>query len=303
VVLKPGELQVHDLKYGRKPVTAENNPQLKLYGRGAWRLIDSLFDTAPDKVRLVIHQPKLRYVDEWVTDAKTLKDFEDYARIVRDGIVTSVFMEEKLECNPGTAQCSYCDHKARCVKLEQFVRMLIMDDIVDVGQPVDADQIKAGTDLIVSGSDNSRIADLLPHIELIEGWCKAVITKARAELMAGNKIEGFKLVEGKAGNRAWRDLELAVRTLKSMKLKKGEMFTEKLKSPTQIEALVGDEKYMKKLANIVHRPEGTPIMVPESNKKPALIMGKPDDGFDNLDEELVGATNETAVGSGMEDLV
>jgi len=302
VILKAGELQVHDLKYGRRPVKAKHNPQLMLYGKGAHRLIDSLFGEAPDKVRLVIHQPKLRYVDEWLTDASTLTEHEDMARVKRDGIVTSVCMGESMDCDPGVSQCTYCDHKSRCLHLDKFVRMLMSDDVAG-DTPLDADKIQAAVELAKTRSDNDRIASLLPHVELVEMWCKAVRTRARDEIMAGADIPGWKMVDGKTGNRSWRDMDLTVRTLKGMRLKKIQMYTEELKTPTQIEKEVGGEKYKKKLLNLVERKAGSPILVPVSNEKEAINYSKPIESFEDLGPQTPGEDSPSEIPAGMEDLL
>lgn len=54
---------------------------------------------------------------------------------------------------------------------------------------------------------------------------------------AGEAIPGFKMVQGKKGNRAWTDAEEAEKLLKSMRLKTEQMYDLKLISPTKAAAL------------------------------------------------------------------
>ncbi len=52
------ELQLHDLKYGHRHVSPEQNEQLMLYGLGALEAVN-LVGYEPKRVRLVIHQPRV----------------------------------------------------------------------------------------------------------------------------------------------------------------------------------------------------------------------------------------------------
>src|SRR5690606_27222207 len=61
VIIADGVMEVIDLKYGKGiRVDADNNPQLKLYGSGALRAYELLYDI--HTVRLTIVQPRLDHV-------------------------------------------------------------------------------------------------------------------------------------------------------------------------------------------------------------------------------------------------
>ena len=65
--------------------------------------------------------------------------------------------------------------------------------------------------------DNTELSKKMACIDLIEMWCTAVRAKVESELVSGHEVEGYKLVQGKKGNRAWTDAEEVETTMKSMR--------------------------------------------------------------------------------------
>jgi hypothetical protein len=130
--------------------------------------------------------------------------------------------------------------------------------------------------------------DALP---LIEDWCKAVRAKVEAELFAGRPVPGYKLVQGKKGNRQWTSKEEAEAMLKGFKLKVEEMYDLKLISPTSAEKLakatppvIGPRQWPK-LSAYITQAEGSPSVAPESDKRPALVVTPVADAFEDLTQE------------------
>jgi hypothetical protein len=87
-------------------------------------------------------------------------------------------------------------------------------------------------------------------------------------------IPGLKWVEGRAGNRAWVDEEAAENFCRNQKLKLEERAVSKLKSPTQIEALLKDKlknvRTRNRFEELVTRSDGRPVLVPEDDKRAAI---------------------------------
>ena len=69
---------------------------------------------------------------------------------------------------------------------------------------------------------------------------QAIRAQAAQELEAGRAVPGWKLVEGRAGNRAWTNAE-AEAVLKAMRVKHEQMYDYKLISPTTAEKLAKAE--------------------------------------------------------------
>ncbi len=84
---------------------------------------------------------------------------------------------------------------------------------------------------------NEQLSRMYAVIPLLEGWIKAVDSAVHQKMHAGETIPGFKMVQGKKGNRTWTDAEEAEKLLKSMRLKTEQMYDLKLISPTKAAAL------------------------------------------------------------------
>jgi hypothetical protein len=122
--------------------------------------------------------------------------------------------------------------------------------------------------------------------DLIEGWLKAIRAEVESRLLAGESVQGYKIVQGKRGNRAWADKAEAEALLKSMRLKVEEMFDLTLISPTSAEklakaAVIGPRQWPKVQA-LITQPEGNPSVAPESDKRPALVMSAVANDFDDM---------------------
>jgi hypothetical protein len=97
----------------------------------------------------------------------------------------------------------------------------------------------------------------------IADWAAAVHAHAESLARTGVKIPGYKLV-AKKGHRKWID-ELAVET--AFEADFGDaIYTKALKSPTQLEKVVGKDK----ITEYVEVPVKEPQLVPESAKGEAI---------------------------------
>lgn len=289
VILAGSELQIHDLKFGRGvKVDAENNEQLQLYALGALAHFGLIEDF--ETVRMFIHQPRLYHVSEWAISVADLEAFGERAREAAAGAITTAAIAEcegveTLSADaftPGEKQCWFCKAKAGCKALEQQNLNTVMGDFVDLTQPLEPQLV--GAKERITAIDNTHLGELLGQIDLIEGWCSAVRSKANSELSAGHEVPGYKLVQGKQGNRSWGSEEEAEAAFKAMRLKKDEMYNFKLISPTQAEKLLKKEtpRRWNKIEPLITRPDGKPTLVPASDPRPALAINPVND-FDDVE--------------------
>jgi hypothetical protein len=143
----------------------------------------------------------------------------------------------------------------------------------------------------IASQDDEHLAVCMDAIDLVEGWCKAVRAEAERRLLGGGVVPGYKLVQGKQGNRAWSDAEAVEAMLKSFRLKKEEMYDFNLIGPTTAEKLatagvkgkpvIGEKQWAKVQALIVRR-DGSPSVAPASDKRPALVITPVVDDFDEV---------------------
>lgn len=276
VVPEQRELIVIDLKFGRGvAVSAEENPQLMLYALGAIEEFGVLYDFT--SVRMVISQPRIQIApSEYVMSREALEQWglwaADRAELTK---------EEEAEFVPGEKQCHWCKAKAGCKALAEKVLGAITDGFVDLDAEV-APQIEPAI-AKVKHMDTAQVAALLPSIDLIEGFCKAVRAQAEASLLQGQKVTGYKLVTGKRGNRKWKDEQEAISILKSMRLKIEEMYDLKLISPTSAEKLLADTpRRWTRLSTLIVQEDGNPTVVPASDKRAEWVAPNVSDAFDDL---------------------
>lgn len=294
IILTENEIQVHDLKYGRGvKVNADGNEQLKLYALGALNNFGAFGDFK--QVRNVIHQPRLGHHSEAVY---SLEELNEFANEAKNQVAYIRSLEEGLDCgdggaiadfdgsfNPGEKQCQWCKAKATCPALAKHVVETVIGDFEDLDSVNLNAQIDTATGKVTS-LENNRLGKLFASIPLIENWIKAVSGAVHNKLHSGESVPGFKIVQGKQGNRAWSSAEEAEAMLKSMRLKTDQMYDLKLISPTTAEKLKKENvigvRQWSKVETLITRADGKPTVVPESDKRPALIVS-PENDFNNLD--------------------
>lgn len=136
----------------------------------------------------------------------------------------------------------------------------------------------------IGAADDGHLAVLMESVDLVEGWCKAVRAEVERRLLAGTAVPGYKLVQGRQGNRAFADAVAAEALMKTFRLKREEMYDFVLISPTSAEKLAAEgiigKKQWPKLQEMIRRSDGKPSVAPASDKRPALVIGKVEDDFE-----------------------
>ncbi len=204
LVLTSDELQVHDLKYGLSEVQAEDNEQLMMYALGAMQLYPTReFKT----VRGFIHQPRLWH--EPKVAVFTIDELRAFAVRIADAAL-DVSIGGTLVA--GDKQCHYCPAKATCPELARVAHAAI-ECAFDAPPAVEP----------------ANLADSMSKVDLIEGWCEAVRAETFRRLAAGTEVPGYKMVEGRKGNRKWENTDVV---------------------ETQLVNAVGDAAYKKELISV-----------------------------------------------------
>lgn len=303
IVILPGELQVHDAKFGRVRVEVERNPQTMLYALGALDAFE-LTHGPFDRVRLVIHQPRLGPATEWTCSVGELRSFAERVKVRADiaGDAAETYSVTPPDgwyesyLAPGETQCHYCKAKAVCPALAAKVE-------AELGMPL-ADA--AATDPVrgaVAGTTTPTLATTLKAVPLIERWCEAVREEAARLLNEGKPVPGFKLVQGRQGNRKWSDPTQAETMLrKTFRLAKDEAYTYSVISPTEAErrckewtdhegekrAPAIQPKQWQKLQQLVTRAPAALVVAPESDKRPAVSVVAPEEFFTDETSPVAG---------------
>jgi len=261
VILAAPELIIADLKFGRGvPVDAMDNPQLQIYALGALEQFGLAADF--ERVRTVIHQPRLGAVSEWTQTVEELKAFEaEVAKAAGDSALPDAPL------HPTGKGCKFCKAKATCPALRQ--------EVLDTFEAIKPET--ATTD---------QLGEAMGKADLIKAWLKAIRAETETKLLAGVPVAGFKLVQGKKGDRAWSDKEAAEALLKTMRVPHDQMYDYSVISPTTAEKLHKSEvigpRQWPKVRALITQSEGKPSVAPESDKRPAMVMSAVLDDFTDV---------------------
>jgi hypothetical protein len=260
-------LFVIDLKYGMGVrVDAGDNPQLMLYALGALEQCDQLGEF--EQVCMVIHQPRLNHVSEHWLEVAELREFAEDVRLA----AIEIGDHEVPRLEPGEKQCRFCKAKAVCPALRAEVT-----EVVSGSATLD----EFLTPDTTTGDNYLSVA--MSKVELVEHWCKAVRAEVERRLLAGQSVDGYKLVEGKRGNRKWNSETEVEALFKSFRLRQDEMYDYSLISPTKAEKLLKDTpKRWEKAEALISRAEGKPSVAPATDKRPALAVQSVADDFRDL---------------------
>ena len=253
-------LYVIDLKYGKGvKVFAEHNPQGMLYALGA--LHERAVFQDFKEVVIVIHQPRLNHLSEW---SITPKELYEWAEWVKER--AAMCLEPDAPRNPGEKQCQWCRAKPTCPELQTKTEHALM---------VQFEDMSVKTPPTPQELTEQDLQFIMHNKSLIESWLKSVETHVKGLIESGHGFPGWKMVAGRS-NRKWADDGDAAKTLTTL-LGEDAYVKKLLTAPAAEKALGKDGK--KQIQSMIVKPEGKPVLVPEEDKRPALV-GITADDFD-----------------------
>lgn len=291
VILTPDndEIVVVDLKFGRGvKVDATDNDQLLIYGLAAIDKFDFL--GRPERLRVVIVQPRMDNVSEWVMPVdgdlsseterdRIIKGADVAMGVINDGVRSDLF-------NPGEPQCRWCPAKADCSHLAQNVLDTVADDFVDMSGGIS----EKLTGSIERTMDNATLGNCMGSIGLIDMWCTSIRARVEKELLDRHVVPGYKLVSGRKGARTWLDKDLAAKIMKNMRLKSAQMYSRTLISPAVVDKTLVKTGIIKlrawdRLKEQITQKDGKPSVVPKSDKRHELVIDEPVAEFNVISSE------------------
>ena len=248
IILQDETLTIIDYKYGQGvAVSAVDNPQMKLYALGAMNDYGIAYDAT--KVEMHIYQPRINNVS---VDSLTVEELMTWADKTVKPIAQKA-AKGKGSYKPGE-HCRFCQHAGKCRALTKVCTEYVETHSLRVAVPVLAPH---------------EVAEVLKMEPLISLWLKRVKDQAFTSLMNDEEIPGFKLVEGKLGNRKWSDELKVAEALKAAGYAQEDITETKLLSPAQMDKAVGKKKVAELLDGLIDSAPGAPTVVPESDKRPA----------------------------------
>lgn len=262
-------MYVTDLKYGQgEEVDAKENRQLMLYALGALEEFSLNYEI--DEIILRVFQPRRENYPEHRMKRESLLRWGPFYRAKHQQA-----QQPDAPLVPGEKQCRFCDYLPHCRAAYEHTFALLAGEF-DVVDEIQEGTMKANE---IEELDVADLARVLENENLITKFLSKVGSRALEIAQSGGEVPGFKLVRGNS-NRAWKDDKKVLEVLKSMSLKRDQIYNIKLNSPAQMEKAAGPRQ-MKKLDTHIVKPPGKPKLAPLSDKREPIPSI--DDEFENED--------------------
>lgn len=242
VMLCKNDLHIFDFKYGKGvPVSAEDNPQLKLYALGALAEYGFLYDIR--NVTLHIIQPRLDSISDFTTDIGSLTAWGDSIRPIAELADRG---EGEFKCGD---HCRFCKAKAVCrARAEDFFTL------------------EASAKLPKELLSDHEIGEILERASRLKNWVSEVEEYVLSEILSGKSVEGWKAVEGRS-NRKITDVDAAFEVLKKEGYDEALLYERKPITLTELEKLVTKKRLEELIGGMIDKPRGKPTLAPESDKR------------------------------------
>lgn len=251
-VVLPEVLHIADYKFGAgKQVHADNNPQGMLYALGAlMATIKENPSYKPHTVCVHIFQPRAGGASSWDISVADLLEWAEFT--VAPAAALAIAGQGEFVAGD---HCQFCKAATICrARYLEFAEVLRISDKRQM-------------------SDRER-AIVLERGDGLAGWVKKVKERAVNDILAGNKVNGFKLVAG-TGRRQFKNEDDVVDVLLGENFE--EIFDAKLRSLTDIEKTLGKKRFAELFKDLVINKEGAPQLVGEEDARKAIGASAHDD--------------------------
>lgn len=246
IIIQGNRLDIVDYKFGKGvEVSADDNSQMRLYGLGALHEFGDIYDIT--EVGMHIFQPRLNNISLEVLSHGELADWGDEVKPV-----AKLAAEGKGEYCSGE-HCRFCPHAGQCPTLSAECMK-----VVNLG----------GGKAAVPTMAPWMIADILKQESIITGWLKAVKERALSQMLSGEEIPGYKVVEGR-GSREWSDEDRVVAKLQLEGYGMADITKTEILSPYQMEKSIGKKRAAELLADFIITKPGSPTIAPATDKRAA----------------------------------
>ena len=244
---------ITDYKHGKGvAVSAEDNPQMKLYALGALKKYKAIYGDTIKKVVLVIEQ--LRLSEEPSMWETTVDELTAWGESIKP-IAEKAFMGLG-EFVPGE-HCRFCRGKAQCK-----VRASVNTALEEFKDCVPEAKAQPGDNILT----DAEIGNLLIRGAELVSWYKDLEEYALNATLSGKEIPGWKAVAGRA-NRAFTDQDAAIKAIIAAGYDEALLYERKPLTLSALETLIGKKDFAEKFGQFITKPLGKPTLVPMSDKR------------------------------------
>ncbi|NEW66069.1 DUF2800 domain-containing protein [Carnobacteriaceae bacterium zg-84] len=254
VIVSDKKIHIIDFKYGRGvDVSAVDNPQMKLYALGALKLYDALYDM--EEVVMTIFQPRKYNVSTDTMSTKKLMEWaetelKEKAELAFEGKGVIEYGPWCQFSNCGVVLRARYDHHKKLDRFELKSPHLLTD---------------------------AEVEEVLHHVDDLAKWATEVKAYAtEVAIKSGKAWDGFKLVAGRTV-RKFTDEEKVAQIAKANGY--DNIYKQSLLSMTDLQKLMGKTTFEELFKTLIVKPAGTPVLVPESDKRRAINLTQAKDEF------------------------
>lgn len=246
VIYYNGIVEIIDLKFGKGvEVSAVNNPQLRLYGLGAYELLKDFEDV--HTIKMTIVQPRLHNISSESVESGDLVEWglntvKPQALKAFDGLG---------EFNAGS-HCRFCKIRHSCRARAE-------------ANNVSDEEMKAPATL-----NDGELAELLHKLPDIKRWASDVEDYCKEQAFENKRnFDGWKVVEGRATRKYVDDEQVYNKLIEQYD--PNEVSETKVLSISKLEKQLGKKQVNGILGKLVVKPQGKPALVVEDDKREPIV--------------------------------
>ncbi|MGI6700754.1 MAG: DUF2800 domain-containing protein [Christensenellales bacterium] len=260
VIIADGLLHIIDFKYGMGVlVDAERNPQMMLYALGALGIYDHLYDIC--EIAMSIFQPRRENVSTWRISVDELRTWAENELKSR----AEMAFNGEGDYLPGP-WCTFCRAAVRCrARAEEKMELA---------------RFEFKLPPLLSDTEIESILSRLPDLTK---WANEIFTYATdIAVNHGKEWQGFKVVEGRSV-RKFTDEKTVAEAAKAGGYT--DIYRQSLITLTEMQKLMGKDKFEKILGGLITKAPGKPTLVPMSDKRPAMNVTNAMNEFSEMKED------------------
>ena len=246
VIVADDLLHIVDFKYGLGVLVSASgedgsgNSQLKCYALGALDTFGDLYSIS--RIKLSIYQPRRENVDTFELTKDDLLKWADEVLAP----TAKLAYEGDGEFAVGD-HCQFCKVKAICRKRAEYSMELAKYEFADAPT-----------------LEEDEIAAILPQIDSLVSWAEDIKAYALTQALSGVRYPGWKLVEGRS-NRKYTNEAAVAQVVSGAGY---DPYEKKLLGITAMQKQLGKKKFEQLLSGLVIKPQGKPVLAPETDKRP-----------------------------------
>jgi hypothetical protein len=221
---------------------------MMLYALGAMEIFDPLYDI--ETVSMTIFQPRRGNISTFTLTKDELYEWAE--NTLRPSAELAFRGEGEFRCGEW---CQFCKAKNDCRKRAETNLAIAAYEFRD--PPLLTDE---------------EIEDILSKVDGLVSWVNDVKEHAFRSALSGKTWKGWKLVEGRAVRKYVNEDAVAEKVSSAGY----DPYEKKVLSLTEMQKLLGKNKFEELLGDLIIRPQGKPTLVPVTDKRPEISNAKTD---------------------------